>query len=1030
MQYTLGLDLGARSIGWAAIETEEQSPKRLLGLGVRVFEAGVEGSIEHGKDESRGVKRRNARNARRQTRRRRQRARSLYRALMSAGLLPNIEYGPGKPMAVEIQGALNRLDADLREKHKLCANVQMLPYLLRAKSLDERLDEVELGRALYHLGQRRGFKSNRKARAKEDEEKGKVYGGIHDLEDKLSGSRTLGEYFSTIDPAEERIRQRYTHRSMYESEFDAIWRAQSQYHPALTDKFMTRVWGILFDQRPLQGKEDEIGACEWDPEEKRAPVWSLEFQRFRLLQSIVHLRVRPPEGVSRPLDETERHKLALALETVKELSFSAAKELLGIPRNWQFTIEEGGETKFRGNTVGARLFDLLGERWTSLDDDGKSKLLNDMAEGGTDEDVQNRLQEEWAMDCDLARKVAEGVSLPQGYASLSLMAMRKVIPLMEQGMSVQNARLEAGYALERPVPVLGLLPPLKDSGIDLRNPAVFRTLTELRKVVNGIVRKWGKPAEIHIETARELKKSREDRQRESKTMRKREDLREKMRLRIAEATGQPAEMIRGKDIEIGLLWDECKGHCPYTGESLGSFTSLFSGGSRAQVEHIIPLSVSLDKSFGNLTLALDSENATKGNRTPFEAYGHDENRWDQILGRVQAFEGDYAKRKLERFKTESVDKAELLEQFSARHLNDTRYSSVVAGRFLALLYGGEVVDGRRKILKTTGQITADLRNEWDLNRILSDGPRKTRDDHRHHAIDAAVLAVVSQRWVTVLSEASERAAVERRRRFGSIEPPWLGFKEELEAAIKNVHISFRPDHRVTGALHKETYYSQVGETKTGGDIVRTRRPVHKLSAKETETIVDPGIRAAVEAKLGDVRDPKKLENNWPELKNANGSPVKIKKVRINLNRAVQQVGSGHRQRWAEGGETHHVEVFEVSKGKQRAWDGVVVSMREALRRIGEGKPVVDREERDGRGFLFSLAKGDTVELNGEKKGVWVVRKIWQTRDRGCRVGLVHEWDARIESKRPRYEPQVSSVKEFRARRVVVSPLGELLPSRE
>jgi CRISPR-associated endonuclease Csn1 len=448
------------------------------------------------------------------------------------------------------------------------------------------------------------------------------------------------------------------------------------------------------------------------------------------------------------------------------------------------------------------------------------------------------------------------------------------------------------------------------------------------------------------------------------------------------------------------------------------------------VEHIIPRSASLDDSFANLTLALASENAVKSNRTPMEAYGKDEARWAAILDRVKAFKGEYAKRKLDRFRTEKAEKEELLAQFSARHLNDTRYASVLAARYLALLFGGEVAGGKRKVLKTTGQITADLRNAWDLNRILGDGPRKSRDDHRHHAVDAAVVAVVSQKWIGVLSDAAERAAAERKRRYASIAPPWVCYKEDLAAAVVDLNVSIRPDHRVSGAIHKETYYSKVGETGTGGGIVRTRKPVHQLTGAEVRLIADVGVRAAVMTKLAEKAvggDPAKLENNWPELQNRNGGPaVKIKKVRIELNRTVQSVGSGHRRRWAEGGETHHVEVFELSKGRKKAWNGVVVPMREALERVGSGKPVVDRGEADGQGFLFSLSKGDAIELGGERKGIWVVKKIKMN----GQITIVRQWDARVEGKRDEFSPTIGGLQKFCARKVLVTPLGEVLPCRE
>jgi CRISPR-associated endonuclease Csn1 len=746
------------------------------------------------------------------------------------------------------------------------------------------------------------------------------------------------------------------------------------------------------------------------------------------MQSVVHLRVQDPDGHIWSLNPDQRRQLVETLDTAKDLTFARARKLLDISPKARFTIEEGKETKFKGNPIGARLYELLGDLWLQMSDSLKNDFLSDIANEKTDEDVQAMLESKWGLPQDRAQAIAEKFSLPQGYASLSLAAIRKALPFLEQGLSVQEARMAAGYEIDPRVPVHDFLPPLKDSNLDIRNPAVSRTLTELRKVVNAIIRKWGKPAEIHLEVARELKKNRDQRMKDTTRMRERESQRESIRQRIVSELGIPEDKIRRRDIELGLLYDECGGICPYTGESIGSFTSLFQGNSRAQIEHIIPRSISLDDSFGNLTLCLTAENATKGNRTPYEAYHQQPERYQAILDRVKTFKGKAAGHKLARFKLETLDKQELLEQFSSRHLNDTRYASILAARYLALLFGGEIVDGKRRIIKSTGQITADLRNVWDMNSILNDGPRKTRDDHRHHAIDAAVIAVISQKYVTLLSEAAERATAERKRRYASIPPPWVGFKEAVAAAAETINISFRADHRVTGPLHKETYYSKVGVSAAGGDVVRTRKPVHQLSADQVASIVDRGVRTAVLAKLAIVKDPKKLENDWPELPNASGAPVKIKSVRIELNRAVRSLGKGHRQRFAEGSETHHVAVYEVTKGKRRVWDGEVVSMRDALERISHERPVVDRQDQEGRKFLFSLSKGDTLLLTdsgGKRSGLWVVRKIGQQQ-----ILLVPQWDSRAEGKRDKYAPTIGGLQPFAAQKVVITPIGEILPSHE
>ncbi|GIU78616.1 MAG: hypothetical protein KatS3mg005_1854 [Bryobacteraceae bacterium] len=957
MALVLGLDIGARSVGWALLEKQGDEWKRIVRAGVRVFEAGTEGDIESGRDHSRGATRRIKRLARRQIRRRRQRARALYCALAEAGLLPEISPQPGSPMSLLIQQQINRLDGQFRIKYAAHPAVQQLPYLLRARALDQPLELFELGRVIYHLGQRRGFKSNRKAESRKagagdhsraKEEKGKVYEGIDALRTLIdqAGARTLGEYFSRIDPAKQRIRGRYTHRSMYEQEFDAIWAAQKPHHPALTQELKDRLWNILFQQRPLQDKEEFVGECSWFPGEKRAPVWSLEFQRYRLLATLNHLRITDNRSAPRPLSPEERCTLLDQLDSTEKLTIAQAKRALGLRRTAGFTLEEGGEKYLPGNKVAAKFHAILGSHWRILPPEKQNELVSLVAETPTDEDLEAALQRDWGLDGEISRRIAREIVLPSGYAMLSLRAIREVMPFLQQGYSVQEARQRAGIPLERQVPVHELLPPLADSGVAVFNPAVKRTLTELRKVVNAIIRHYGKPDEIHIETARELRKSREERLKDSKRMRDRAEERDTIRNRIHKEVGIPLDQISREDITKGLLWDECGGICPYCGEPLGGFASLFGGNSTAQIEHIIPFSRSLDNSFVNLTLAHVSDNAEKGNRTPWEAYGSNLEKWEQILQRVATFRGSYAKAKLNRFKMDKDAVEKLIAEFHSRHLNDTRAAAVAAARYLSLLYGGEIVDEKRKILKPTGQVTAYLRDVWGLNGLIpsihreahgdeepEDGKaiRKSRDDHRHHAIDAVAVALCDQKTIQMLSEANRGAAAARRRLFAPVPPPWVGFKEELREVLKSMNISFRPDHRVTGALHKETLYKYVGRNERDGDVVRVRVPVHSLSAREVEQIVDPNVRAIVLARLNEVGgDPKKLENNWPRLSKPNVAEVLVKRVRVDLNRAVVRIGAGFQQRWAEPSETHHIEIYEVTEKGRTVWTGEVVSMREAI----------------------------------------------------------------------------------------------------
>ncbi len=142
---------------------------------------------------------------------------------------------------------------------------------------------------------------------------------------------------------------------------------------------------------------------------------------------------------------------------------------------------------------------------------------------------------------------------------------------------------------------------------------------------------------------------------------------------------------------------------------------------------------------------------------------------------------------------------EAMSDFTTRQLNDTRYATKLAAEYLALLYGGRVDDsGRQRIRATAGQVTSFLRNEWKLNAILQDDHSanegttpKSREDHRHHAVDAVVTALTDDGTIQALSRAAARATSEGRRRFGAMEGPWPDFVDSVRSVVDQITVSHR-----------------------------------------------------------------------------------------------------------------------------------------------------------------------------------------------------------------------------------------------
>lgn len=298
MPTTLGIDLGTSSLGWALIEQEHRSAAqgRILDLGVIVFSA----AAGAGRDPQSGAPlaegRRLARGARRRRDRFLGRRSALLAKLIELGLLPG-----DPPMA----GRKRRKNqATVNDETRALSEADL--YALRRRALEAPLSPHQIGRVIFHLNTRRGFKSNRKAdRGRNEPEDGKIALGGQALTEAM-GRRTLGQFLADRIEVGQPARVRmggenqacdfYPQRSHVEDEFDAIWQAQAPHHPTLlTDTARAAIHRILFFQRPL--KMPEVGLCTFAgmngvPEnERRLPKAHPLFQERRLLEEVNHLRI-------------------------------------------------------------------------------------------------------------------------------------------------------------------------------------------------------------------------------------------------------------------------------------------------------------------------------------------------------------------------------------------------------------------------------------------------------------------------------------------------------------------------------------------------------------------------------------------------------------------------------------------------------------------------------------------------------------------------------------------------------------------
>ena len=1029
----LGLDLGSNSLGWALLEFEGNKPKAIIDCGVRIFQAGLEGDIESGNAVSRARERREKRSLRRQTDRRKRRRLHLLHLLQGLQILPE-----GTPEEV-----FPTLDKSLIEKYSQIEGIPKktlagkLPYWLRARALENPLEPFELGRVIYHLGKRRGFLSNRKTPAKQEE--GIVAKEIDELRHEMekAGSRTLGEYLAGLDPQEDRIRSRYTQRGMFQEEFEAICTFQKKFHDRLNEETIARIGKTIFFQRPLKSAKKLVGHCELEPNSRRAPWATLEAQQFRYFQMVNNSSIKTVDDLAfRPFTDTERTILIDNLERDGDLTFAKAKKLLGKDsKTTAFSFEAGEESRFLGNRINKLLKGIFGNDWFGFDKEKKESILADLRSYRDSQALAKRAQEVWGLDPQKAQEFAS-IELEPGYCALSRKAIRKLMPYLQKGAPYASARIEVyGEFLKTRIAEDFLLP-VKQL-FELRNPVVERSLTELRKVVNAVIRKHGKPDRVKIELAREMKQSQKKRREITRTNR----LNEKRRLEAAQRIVKEVGITNPSrnDILKVMLGEECNWICPYTSKPV-SMMALFGDSPQFDIEHIIPFSRSFDDSFANKTLCYVDENRTvKRNKSPWEAY-HGSSRWEDIINNVKRFKGDLRDSKLERF-LKRPDELEDMDGFISRQMNDTRYASKLAMHYLGTLYGGLYdKDKQQRVFAVTGQVTAILRNAWSMNSILNDGGFKERGDHRHHAVDAVAIALTSPATIRGLSEAAlpsfERNAY--RKRFKPFQMPWSTFLQDLEKRIAGILVSHRVNNKVNAALHEETNYGIVKSSTEKAFCIRRR--LDSLKASEIDQIIDKRIAQIIRNKLAELghTEPSKAfvsPENHPHFVSAKGEKIWIHKVRIYVSVKPKKIGEGPAERYVTPAFNHHMEIFEITDSKdshKKKWECEVVDTLGAMDRLRCGLPVV-RKKAEGKRFLFSIATGDTLRLNnpGEWPEYLHVRTVCKSNEGNIEIAGVSISDARkkkdtLKAKEFYRIRSTTSLQNLDPQKVTVLPCGDLL----
>lgn len=505
------------------------------------------------------------------------------------------------------------------------------------------------------------------------------------------------------------------------------------------------------------------------------------------------------------------------------------------------------------------------------------------------EALLNRIKDICGFEKEYAT-ILSNISMPLDYGSLSAKAIRNILPFMVKGYEYSEACTKAGYKHSvRSLTKEELTNKEYKTKLDgikrnsLRNPVVEKILNQMINVINEIIATYGKPDEIRIEMARELKKSQEERELLDAAIRQNTTESEKLRKELEEEFG--IQHVTRNDILRYKLYNELKmnGYKTLYSNTYIPREEIFS--KRFDIEHIIPKARLFDDSFSNKTLEVRDINIEKGDMT---AYDYVESKYDEtyLANYESRIEELFAAKVISRTKRNNLlmKEAEIPSDFLERDLRDSQYIARKAREILE-----ELVPF---VVTTTGAVTSRLREDWQLVNLMQElnwnkydalglTERYTdkngnivkrikdwskRNDHRHHAMDALTIAFTKRSIVQYLSNLNARSdksssifGIEQKelhrdekdhKLVFNAPMPLNEFRAEARKHLESILVSIKAKNKVVtkninrakkkdgnqqkiqltprGALHNETVY---------GKITNFEAEYRKVDGKITEEII-------------------------------------------------------------------------------------------------------------------------------------------------------------------------------------------------
>lgn len=937
MKKILGLDLGVASIGWGLITVDDNNvPNKILGMGSRIVPLSTDDANEFttGKAISKNAKRTEKRTARKGYDRYQLRRQNLTEKLRELKMLP--------------------------DEHLIKLPTLEL-WQLRANGATEghKLELPEIGRVLYHINQKRGYKHAKADESADTKQKAYVaevnarYANIIEL------NMTIGQFFAQKLKESEiknekgvfytyRTKEQVFPRKAYEAEFDQIMAVQKKFYPSiLTDEVINQLRNeIIFYQRGLKSCKHLVSLCEFEKRAytnkegktvydgpKVAPKSSPLFQVCKIWEEVNNLTLKNRKNETLEILSNQRKEMFDFLDSHEKMTLTDMYKILGISKADGWWGGKAIGKGLQGNTTKMSLKKAL-----SAMDNADNLLKFDLTTidtGVLDEDsgelqqvVSPDFQEQplyqlWhtvyslSDKAELANALSKNFGITDsatidslyaldfvkpGFGNKSAKAIRRILPALQMGLKYSEACEYAGFKHSESLTVeennkrelIDHLPLLQKN--TLRQPVVEKVLNQMINVVNAIVDEYGAIDEIRVELSRELKQSKDERDATTKNI----NAREKENKSIADKIAEYGIGVSRSRILKYRLWEESQHRCFYCGQPVN--VKEFLSGLDFEIEHVIPKALLFDDSFSNKVCACRKCNAEKSNQTAYDFMSQKgEDTLKTYLTNVEKYfkDGLISKTKRERLLTPA---SKIPTDFIER---DLRLSQYIARKSMEILK--QVC---RTVNASSGSVTDFVRHTWGYDEILHslnlqryrqgdwtemkefeiNGQKHIEErikdwtkrlDHRHHSIDALVVALTQQSIIQRLNNLNterdamfmeiEKQSDDWKNKYSLLEE-WLRERPHFSVAdvtkvVDQILVSFKAgkrvatttkrikydhgkkivlqDHLITprGALSEESVYGKI-------KIIEKEKPI-KYIFENPHLIYKDYIRELVMQRLAD-----------------------------------------------------------------------------------------------------------------------------------------------------------------------------------